>query len=65
MSLIRLRHQQASERGARHMQHESHEKLNEAHSMLSEVYHWLTEGFDTVDPKARELLAELSHRAIE
>jgi len=33
--------------------------------MLSEVYEWFTEGFDTKDlQEAKELLEELSDRAI-
>ena len=38
-----------------------HRWLIEAHQMLSEVYHWFTEGFDTQDlQEARTLLEELS-----
>jgi hypothetical protein len=34
--------------------------------MLSEIYNWFTEGFDTPDLKeAKALLAALSHRDIE
>jgi DNA-binding winged helix-turn-helix (wHTH) protein/tetratricopeptide (TPR) repeat protein len=37
-------------------------KRHEAHKMLSEIYHWFTEGFDTADLKeAKALLEELSH----
>ena len=36
-------------------------KTAEAHLMLSEVYNWFTEGFDTMDlQEAKALLAELS-----
>ena len=36
-------------------------KKEEAHHMLSEIYGWFTEGFDTADLKdAKALLAELS-----
>jgi predicted ATPase len=36
-------------------------KATEAHQMLSEVYHWFTEGFDTKDlQEAKALLAELA-----
>ena len=36
-------------------------KKKEAHQMLSEVYNWFTEGFDTADLKdAQALLDELS-----
>jgi len=38
--------------------------LNEAHQMLSEVYHWFTEGFDTEDlQEAKALLEQLSQRS--
>ena len=34
---------------------------DEAHAMLSEIYGWLTEGFDTADLKdAKALLDELN-----
>lgn len=37
-------------------------RLVEAHKMLSDVYHWFTEGFETKDlQEAKELLKELSH----
>ena len=37
------------------------DKRDEAHRMLSELYDWFTEGFDTADLKdAKALLAELS-----
>ena len=43
---------------ARLWQHQG--KRYEAHNMLSEVYNWFTEGFDTLDLKdARALLKEL------
>jgi predicted ATPase len=52
MSLARLWQQQ----GKRH----------EAHALLSEIYNWFTEGFDTKDlQEARALIEELSHREIE
>ncbi len=36
-------------------------KRAEAHKLLSEVYNWFTEGFDTKDlQEAKVLLAELS-----
>jgi hypothetical protein len=48
MSLARLWHQQGKHR--------------EADQMLSEIYHWFTEGFDTADLKeAQALLAALTH----
>ena len=41
---------------------QSQGKRAEAHRMLSEVYNWFTEGFDTKDlQEAKALLAELSH----
>jgi len=41
-------------------------KRHEAHQMLSEIYTWFTEGFDTVDLKeAKTVLEELSHWNIE
>ena len=41
-------------------------KLAEAHTLLSEIYHWFTEGFDTKNlQEAKALLEELSHRVIE
>jgi predicted ATPase len=50
MSLVRLRQQQVTD----------HASLAEAHLMLSEVYNWFTEGFDTKDlQEAQALLAEL------
>ena len=37
-------------------------KKDEAHQMLSEIYGWFTEGFDTKDlQEAKTLLEELSH----
>jgi tetratricopeptide (TPR) repeat protein len=40
---------------------QSQGKQTEAHTMLSEIYNWFTEGFDTVDLKeAKALLDELS-----
>jgi predicted ATPase len=46
-SLARLWHQQG--------------KTAEAHPMLSEIYHWFSEGFDTRDlQEAKTLLEELS-----
>ena len=36
-------------------------RRDEAHAMLSEIYAWFTEGFDTADLKdAKALLDELS-----
>ena len=40
---------------------QSQGKRNEAHQMLSEVYNWFTEGFDTKDlQEAKTLIEELS-----
>jgi predicted ATPase len=37
-------------------------KQKEAHQMLSEIYNWFTEGFDTKDlQEAKALFEELSH----
>jgi len=37
-------------------------KQSEAHKLLSEVYNWFTEGFDTKDlQEAKTLVEELSH----
>ncbi len=37
-------------------------KRAEAHNMLSDVYNWFTEGFDTKDlQEAKALIEELSH----
>jgi predicted ATPase len=53
MSLVRLRQRQATHHGSR-------AKLNEAHQMLSEIYHWFTEEFDTKDlQEAKALVEEL------
>jgi len=60
MSLARLRQRQAAYSESRITQHESRIRLDEAHKMLSEVYHWFTEGFDTKDlQEAKALLEEL------
>jgi predicted ATPase len=61
MSLARLRQHQAQDDVTRTTPHETRTKLAEAHRMLSEVYHWFTEGFDTKDlQEARALLEELA-----
>ncbi len=33
-------------------------KKDEAHSLLSEIYHWFTEGFDTKDLQEGKVLLE-------
>lgn len=65
MSLVRLRQQQASEHGSRNTHHESRTNLAEAHRMLSEVYSWFTERFDTKDlQETKALLAELEEAEV-
>jgi predicted ATPase len=67
MSLVRLRQQQPAlsesrntNHASRNTQHATRAKLDEAHQMLSEIYTWFTEGFDTKDlQEAKELLEEL------
>lgn len=67
MSLARLRRQQASEQeaesaeqGEESKSHATRSALAEAYTMLSEVYAWFTEGFDTQDlQEAKALLEEL------
>jgi hypothetical protein len=62
VSLGRLRQQQVAQAVSRTTHHEARTKLNEAHTMLSELYHWFTEGFDTKDlQEAKALLEELHH----
>ena len=68
MSLVRLRQQQVQDHVTRTTQHKSDDvhhatraKLDEAHRMLSEVYNWFTEGFETKDlQEAKALIEELS-----
>jgi len=60
MSLVRLRQQQATPYATRNTQHETRSRLAEAHQMLSEIYNWFSEGFDTKDlQEAKALLATL------
>ena len=67
VSLVRLRQQQAGEQrarskehGAKSMEQKARTALDEAHRMLSTVYGWFTEGFDTADlQEARALLEAL------
>jgi predicted ATPase len=60
MSLVRLRQQQAMQSASRNTHHETRGKLAEAHQMLSELYSWFTEGFDTKDlQEAKALLDTL------
>jgi tetratricopeptide (TPR) repeat protein len=73
MSLVRLRQQQALEQGGRSkelgvggQEQEARTRLTEAHKMLSELYNWFTEGFDTADLKdAKTLIEALSQRCME
>jgi predicted ATPase len=61
VSLARLWQQQALKQGAgsaEHTQHATRTKLVEAHKVLSEIYHWFTEGFDTVDLKQAKALLD-------
>ena len=61
MSLVRLRQQQATQSASRITHHETRAKLDESHQMLSDVYRWFTEGFDTKDlQEAKALIEELS-----
>jgi len=58
MSLARLRQQLTH--ATRDTQHGTCGKLDEAHRLLAEVYHWFTEGFETKDlQEAKALLDEL------
>ena len=60
MSLVRLRQKQARQSVSHDPQHESHNRVDAAHRMLSELYNWFTEGFDTKDlQEAKALLEEV------
>lgn len=59
MSLVRLRQQQIMESESRTSSRESRQKLAEAHLMLSDVYNWFTEGFDTPDLQDAKALLEV------
>jgi predicted ATPase len=60
VSLARLRQQQAAQAESRITDHASRTKLAEAHRILSNIYNWFTEGFDTKDlQEAKALLAAL------
>src|SRR5262249_42865711 len=58
MSLCRLRQHQAQDHATRTTQHETRNRLDEAHRMLSEIYNWFTEGFDTQDLQDAKVLLE-------
>jgi class 3 adenylate cyclase len=68
MSLVRLRQHQAQDHAARSTQHDpqtthhaSRARLDEARTMLAEIFGWFTEGFDTKDLQdAKTLLDELA-----
>ena len=61
MSLVRLRQQQTQNHESRNTQHEARTRLDEAHKLLADIYHWFTEGFDTKDLReAKALLSQLS-----
>jgi len=63
MSLVRLRQQQVTQCTTHDSQHGAHALLSEAHNMLSEVYGWFTEGFETMDLReAKALLEELQNK---
>jgi predicted ATPase len=62
VSLVRLRQHQAQDHEPRNTQHEARIWLDKAHQMLSEIFGWFTEGFETADlQEAKALLEELSH----
>jgi predicted ATPase len=63
MSLARLRQQQVTQCTTHDSQHDANALLSEAHNMLSDVYGWFTEGFETKDlQEAKELLEELKNK---
>jgi hypothetical protein len=56
MSLARLRQQQVTDSATR-------ARLDEAHTMLTELFGWFTEGFETKDlHDAKALLSDLAIR---
>jgi predicted ATPase len=58
MSLVRLRQQQATQGATRTTQHELRSSLIEAHQMLSTIYNWFIEGFDTKDLQETKALLD-------
>jgi predicted ATPase len=65
MSLARLCQRQAARTESGITQHESRIRLDEAHHMLSEVYNWFTEGFDTKDlQEAKVLIGSLESQKV-
>jgi len=65
MSLVRLRQQQATQYASRTTQHGARNLLDEAHTMLSDVYNWFTEGFDTKDLQEAKALLEGVSRTLD
>jgi adenylate cyclase len=62
MSLVRLWQCQAQNQATRSTQYVRRRTLAEGHRMLSDLYNWFTEGFDTADlQEAKALLETLSH----
>jgi predicted ATPase len=62
MSLVRLWQQEAVQHPSRNTHHETRTKLVEARRMLSEIYDWFTEGFDTKDLQEAKGLLEKFHQ---
>jgi adenylate cyclase len=61
MSLVRLRQQRVTQHASRNTQHVAYARLAEAQKLLSAVYTWFTEGFDTKDlQEAQTLIEELA-----
>ena len=58
VSLARLRQQQATLHTLHNTQHVTRTRLYEAYSMLSNIYNWFTEGFDTRDRQEAKILLE-------
>jgi predicted ATPase len=66
MSLVRLRQQQTTRQASRPTSRTTRTLLDQARDMLSEVYHWFTEGFDTKDlQEAKALLIQLASPSID
>jgi len=59
MSLVRLRQQQATQDTSRTTQHEARIRLDGDHQMLSQIYGWFTEGFDTKDLQEAKTLLDV------
>ena len=57
-SLVRLRQHQATSEASNNTQHVTRAKLDEAHSLLSNLYNWFTEGFETQDLQEAKALLE-------